>query len=693
MAVGGTTLSAGMADAQQQLASLAAHGSGPDSIGQAAEAYRASGGGPTLALLGFNPFQIVATGPFHALYWGLVVIFLGIMAVTAMQQALRGRQTMTARHPLAALAQVNFRLLMGVVIIANTPLLYGLLMTVNSAVSAAVQAMSDQALGHLLQAGGVGPLTFAAARADAIREAAARRAVALHPPGAARAEVIQLGAWYDAMAGSVNAALAGVGQPGQLPLLDSSLWTDAQIPDDRLAALVGRTLVQNFGALVADLGALPPGTGALTIAFPAGQSSSLAPLSTALALDDAQAAETLALPALPGATAAFEAGRQRYAKAVLGDTLTYLDAQLLPILGASPTLARRARAWFSDQVERAAAAAGGWLNQIRAAVDWAGRSLGVVLTRMVAYIFTAAVKVLIEVNLFLLVIAMPFWLMPVTEEAFYGVLRSLGWLTVVVPAYQFIMLFVDALMALVLKYMLLGPLAPASGGWAQTAAGVAYGATAAVAVAATGGEVAALATFCYLVTYLFLALYVALKTPKLVAVFLKGAGAAGAFLSTFATGLIAGASTALATAAVGGGGVAGHLLGSGASMRGPGAAVVPAAAGRGTGAGAPAPPRPQFGRVTAQNLPNAAPPNPGGRPGAPWSETIRFGVRTFFENLESTSPSDGFLTARKAWERQQKLREKEDEARQKLEAKAEKVAAKPAGRETGSGQKARRPRP
>jgi hypothetical protein len=685
MAVGGTTLSAGLADAQAQLASWAAGGSGPDSISQAADAYRASGGGPTLALLGFNPFQIVATGSFHALYWGLVVIFLGIMAVTAMQQSLRGRQTMTARHPLAALAQVNFRLLLGVVLMANTPLVYGLLMTVNTAVSTAVQAMSDQALGHLLQAGGMGPLTFAAARADAIRDAAARRAIALHPAGASRAEMTQLGEWYNALAGAINAALEGCAQPGQLPLLDSSRWTDGTFPDDRLAAAVGRTLVQNFGALVAALGALPPTTGPLTIGFPAGQSTRLVLLASALAPDDAQAAETLALPALPSSTAAFEAGRQRYAKAVLSDTLAYLDDQLLPVLGSSPTLAQRARAWFSDQVERAAAGAGGWLSPVRGIVDWVGRSFGVVLTRMVAFMFTAAVKVMIEVDLFLLVIAMPFWLMPATEEAFYGVLRSLGWLTVIVPAYQFIMLFVDALMALVLRYLLLGPAAAAGAGWEQAAGGAAYGTTAAMAVAATGGEVAALALLCYLVTYLFLATYVALKTPKLVAAFLKGAGAAGAFLSTFATGLIAGASTALATAAVGGSGSAGRWLAAGGSPRGAPTPAAPPVAGRAPGSGPAAPHRPQFGRVTAQHPPRAAAP--------PWKETVRFGVRTFFENLESTSPADGLATARKAWERQQKLREKEDDARQKLEAKAEKAAAPPAARKVGSGQKASRPRP
>ena len=670
MAIGGTTISAGLADSQLQLAG----GAATDGIAQLASAYRASGGGPTLALLGFNPFQVVATGPFHYLYWSTVVIFLGIMAVTAMQQSLRGRQTVLARHPLAALAQVNFRLLLGTLIIANTPLLYALLLTVNGAVSAGVEAMAAQSMGSLLQSGGVGPLSFAQARQDALRGAAARRVIALHPAGASRAEMIQLGIWYNAAAGAINPALTGAGLSGQLPVLDPAVWTNAQTPDDRVSAYIGRTLVQNFGQLLADLGALPAAAGPLSFEFPEGQTAALPLLSSALAADDAQAAAALAQPALPANDAALESARQLYAKAVLADTLSYLDGPFLAVLGASPTLVQRTQAWFSDGVERAAAAAGGFLAGIRAAVDWAGRALGVVLTRMVAFLFTAAVKVLIEVNLFVLVVAMPFWLLPATEEAFYGVLRSLAALSIVVPAYQFIMLFVDALMALVLKYLIFGPHAAGAGGALQSAGGAAYTGAAALAVIGSGGEIVALATFCDLVAYLFLAVFVAFKTPKLVAIFLKGAGAAGAFLSTIATGLVAGASTALATAAVGGGGLAGGLLGSG----GGGAPSFFSTGGPGAGAGAgTAVFRPQLGRVMASSLqrPSPAPaPRPAG--GGPWTEAARFGLRTFVENLGATSPADAFATARKGWERLEKQREKEEADRLKSEAKLDKASAK-----------------
>jgi hypothetical protein len=693
--LGGTTLSAGLADAQLQQAAAISADFGGDSIAQFASAYRASGGGPTLALLGFNPFQILATGAFHYLYWSVVMIFLGITAVIAMQQSLLGRQNMRARHPLAALAQVNFRLLVGALIIANTPLLYAAVMTVNSVLAQSVQAMAAQSLGNLLQTASLGTLTFAQARAESIRGAAARRAIALYPSGASRAEMLAIGAWYNAMAAAINSGLAGQNQAGPLPVLDPSAWTNSQTPDDRLAAAIGRGVIQNFAQLVADLGALPAASGPLSIGFPSGQSQSLAPLSASLAADDAQAAAAVAMPNLPSNDASFESARQLYAKSVLTDTLSYLDTQLLPVLGASPTLSQRVQAWFSDRVERAAAAAGGFMNELRATVDWAGRGLGIVLTRLIAFFFTAAVKVLIELDLFVLVLAMPFWLLHATEEAFYGVLRSLISLSVLVPAYQFIMLFVDALMGLVLKYVMFGPLATGAGGAAQTTGGAATMVAAALVALGSGGEIIALTTFCYLVAYLFLAIYVAFKTPKLLALFLRGAGVAGAFLSTFATGLIAGASSGLATAAVaGGGGIAGSLMGIGSGQAGawspPFRAAYSSASGPAAGASSnPGTVRPPFGRVPAPVSSPVSPkptgPHPAQRATGPpdsgasatgaLGETLRFGVRSFIDGLEADSPGEGFKSAVQAWEQHRKQKEKAEEARYKAQAQEQKAPA------------------
>jgi hypothetical protein len=499
--VGGTSLSAGLADSRAELdkAMGVAPGFGADSLAHFADAYRASGGGPTLAFLGFNPFQVIATGAFHELYWAAIVVFLGIMTLVAMQQALRSRYALSLRSPMVVIAQVYFRLMAGVLLVTNTPLVYALLMTLNGVLSQGVQAMASAENAGLLQAGGMGALTLAQARMEAIRGAAARRAVALHPAGASREEAVQVGTWYNAMAGAINPALSAAGLPGELPLLDASAWADASTPDDRITAAVGRTLVQNFGQLVADLGALPADTGQLRIAFPEGGSTGLAPLSAALAADDAAAAQVLALPASPSSAAAFESGRQLYAKNVLAHTLAYLDGQLLPVIGASPTLAQRVKGWFSEKVEQAAAYAAGFMTQWRAAVDWIGRGIGVVLTRMVAFLLNAATGALLEIELFVLVLAMPLWLLPATEDAFHGVLRSLVSLSVAVPAYQFLMLFVDALMALVLRYAVFGSAASAP---------------ALVAAVGSGGEALALGMFCYLVAYVFLAIYVALKTPR-----------------------------------------------------------------------------------------------------------------------------------------------------------------------------------
>jgi hypothetical protein len=667
--VGGTTLSAGIADSRAQLdqAMGAGGGFGSDSVAHFADAYRASGGGPTLAFLGFNPFQVIATGAFHQMYWAAVVVFLGVMTLVAMQQALRSRYALSMRSPMVVIAQVYFRLMAGVLLITNTPLVYALLMTLNGVLSQGVQAMASGGGDSLLRAGGMGALTFAQARMEAVRGAAARRAVALHPAGSSREEAVQVGLWYNAMAGAINAALAGNSLPGELPLLDASAWNPGSTPDDRVAAAVGRAVVQNFPQMVADLGALPASSTPLSIPFPQGAATPLAPLSASLAADDARAAAALALPATPSSGAPFEAARQLYSKEVLADTLAYLDGQVLPVIGASPTLAQRARGWFSERVEQAAAYATGFMTQWRAAVDWLGRGIGVVLTRMVAFFLNAATGALIEIELFVLVLAMPFWLLPATEDAFHGVLRSLVALSVAVPAYQFIMLFVDALMALVLKVALFGPLAPGAGGGAA-AGGAASMAAAAVAVVGSGGEALVLAMFCYLVAYAFLAVYVAVKTPRLVAIFLKGAGAAGAFLSAFATGLVAGGATALSTAAVaGGGGLAGRILGGGARLAG--------AAGTARGAAASAP-RPGPGRYTAPSPATAAPrprarrepvpaapPPEARRPASVLRETAGFGLRTFVDCLRADSPSDGLKIALHSLDSHRRQREKETEAR------------------------------
>jgi hypothetical protein len=700
-ALGGTTISAGLIDAQTQLnqAIGVSLGSGTDSVAQFAAAYRASGGGPSLAFLGFNPFQIVATGAFHELYWSTIVVFIGVMTLLAMQNAIR--HTVRGRYPLDSLAQVYFRLAAGVLLISNLPLLYALLMTLNTVVSQGVQAMGTQAMSRLFQTGSLGTLTLAQARMEAIRMAAARRAVALYPGGASRDEMIQIGAWYNAMAGAINPALTAQSMAGGLPLLDPGVWSNAQTPDDRVAAYIGRNVVQNFGQMVADLGALPTsGADGLSIAFPSGGSTALVPLSGALANDDALAALALSLPNTPSSSAQFESARQAYAKAVLGDTLNYLDTQLLSVVSASPTLAQRAQAWFSEKVEQAAAAATGFLTNLRAAVDWFGRGIGVTLTRIVAFFFTAATKVLIEIELFLLVLAMPLWLLPATENAFYGVLRSLVALALAAPAYQFIMLFVDALMGLILNYVMFGPLAASGPGATGVAGGAAYLVAGAIAAVGSGGEIVTLVIFCYLAAYLFLAVYAAVKTPKLVAVFLKGAGAAGAFLSTFATGLIAGAATALASAAVGGSSVAGALLGANPIGRSAGSGAgpspgrsqsatsshrSPAAASAGDAGRRPSlgqllasSPRP----VTSADRPIHGSPvrsdetdAPNARPlarGPAYAEAAGFGLRTLADCLRAGSPGDGWKIAVKSFNEHRKQREKTAEAEYKLRRQAEK---------------------
>ena len=173
--------------------------------------------------------------------------------------------------------------------------------------------------------------------------------MALYPSGASRDEMTQIGVWYNATATSLNTSLSARQLPGQLPLL-APAWESASTPDDQVASYVGRNVVQNFGQILADLGALPAGSGPLSIAFPAGGSTPLGLLSDALASDDQAAAQAIAMPDTPSNNGAFESARQLYGKNVLAHALSYLDTQMLPVVGASPTLAGRVKAWFSEKV-------------------------------------------------------------------------------------------------------------------------------------------------------------------------------------------------------------------------------------------------------------------------------------------------------------------------------------------------------
>lgn len=713
-ALGGTTISAGIADSQAQLnrAMGVPTGFGADSIARFATQYRASGGGPTLTFLGFNPFEFIADGSFRYLYWTAVTLFLGAMATVATFDSLRHRQFIRD-HPAENLAKIYFRLLMGVLIITNTPLIYACLMTLNGVLSQSLQTMASHSpnLTGRLQAGSIGTLTLAQARLEAIRQAAARRAVALYPSDGSRDEMIQIGHWYNAMAAALNAALTAAGRPGQLPTLDSTLWGDPSTSDAQVMSSIGRGVLQNFSALITNLAALPADHTDLAIAFPEAQTTPLAPLSRTLAADDARAATAMALPNTPASNAAFESERQLYAKNVLTHTLHYLDTRLLPVIGASPTLAQRTRAWFSEKVEQAAAAVSGLMADLRSLVDWFGRGIGIVLTRMVAFLFTAGVQVLLELNLFVLVLAMPFWLLRATESAFYGVLRSLISLSVVVPAYQFLMLFVDALMGLLLRYILFGPLAVPSDSALQTAGGAAYMVTLAVTTAFGGGELVALVMLCYIVSYVFLAIYMAIKTPKLITLFLRGAGVAGAFASSMATGLLAGVATTLVTAAVasgaaaGGGGLAGALFGSGGGAGSAGGAARGLAAGAASASGGGASPPPStyrplssgqsggsagssggssrapLGSVmspSVRSTPSAPPPTIARPPAASepkresnWGDAIGLGARTFIDSLSAESPGQGVQVAMNNLGQHLKRRAQEEERAYRAQVRAD----------------------
>ncbi len=552
--LGGTTISASISDSQTQLIQALGSNHSFDSncISQFMAVYKSSGSGPVLKMLGYNPFEIFATGGFKIMYWGFITILLGIICVIALQKTISARTSSVARHPLGSIATIYFRLLVGVFIIVNTPLLYAMLMTINLVLSQGVQSIASNSMSGLIQSSNLGTLTFAEARIESIRNAATRRMIALYPNDITKSDMIEIGNFYNALVRSLESESNSTNIKLSLPLISSTVL-DASTSDAQAVAYIGRTVLQNFPTLIAGLSAINTDQKTINVAYPTGSNTQLLLLSAALANDDALAIQAIRSPYEGSSSSNFEASRQTYSKAVFTDTLIYLDTVILPFIRTSPTLAQKISNWFSERVEQAAAVATGLINQWRTFIDWVARAIGIILTRILSFIFTLGIAALIEIELFVLVLAVPFWLLPNTEEAFYGVLRSLASLSVAVPAYQFIMLFVDSLMGLVLKYILMGSAASSGTGVLGNLGGTVYTGSLLLGTLGTGGELIVLVMACYLVAYLFLAIYIAIKTPRLIAGFIKGTGVAGMFLSTFATGLIAGVASTFATATVAGG--------------------------------------------------------------------------------------------------------------------------------------------
>lgn len=549
--LGGVTISASLADAQNQINQALGYGTtfSTDTISQFASSYRSSGGGPILKLIGFNPFQIFTSGNFHLLYWSIITLFLSITCILALHRSISARTTAAIKHPLGHITNVYFRLLVGVLVIANTPIIYGFLMTINLTLSQGVQSIAADYTNGLIQSNNLGTLTFAETRAEAIRNACARRVVALYPSDITKLQMIEVGNFYNAVAQSINNIYANQSSYTSIPVLDLNTSIN-QSNDAQTINYIGRFVMQNFPILISALGSIDPNINNLEIIYPSNTTNNLPLLSSALVADDLSANNAIISTNSSSSTEAFENSRQNYSKAILNDTLQYLDTSFLTIIRSSPTLTQKLTTWFSERVEQAAIAANNFMSKWRILIDWAARDIGIILTRLVSFVFSIGVAMLIEIELFVLTLAVPFWLLPSTEDAFYGILRSLSNLSIIVPVYQFIMLFVDGLMGLALKYILLGSAATATNAITSSVTGAVYSGSIAIATISSDGELIILVAACYLIAYLFLTIYIAIKTPSLIGSFIKGAGVAGEFISNFATGVIAGASTALVTAGV-----------------------------------------------------------------------------------------------------------------------------------------------
>ncbi len=227
---------------------------------------------------------------------------------------------------------------------------------------------------------------------------AARRAVALYP-GGDRATSSSRSApgttpWRTR---SMRRVLSAQNLPGQLPLLAAATWTNSQTPDDQVASYVGRNVVQNFGRMVADHRRAAALVGALGHRLPRRRIDPLALLSAALAGGDSQAAQAMTLPNTPSSNssskprASFTPRTSRRTPWLTWTPSCFRWSTRLPLSPSGPRVVFREGRTSRGRGRRLGRMAGG------SGLDPDGES-GVVLTRMVAFFFTAATGALIEID-------------------------------------------------------------------------------------------------------------------------------------------------------------------------------------------------------------------------------------------------------------------------------------------------------
>lgn len=478
-------------------------------FGKLREAYNKNGGFPILdGTLGIGVGKIMANPTINYIFWSIITLCAALAAGFGLKDALGGK------NPLGDLASLSSKLAIGAVVIANRGLLYALLVTTMSSVAAAIKYAKES---------GKTPAVLNYSLADsafprAYNEELSRRAVQI---GAAYehagsdddlAEHLKntYDLYQDALAKQTRTAGVGVEAPA-IP----KMQVDAAKSDKHRAKLYGGWLGVHAPRIIIAMGSAPAGHEFTT------PNGSIPSLQSSLA----EANKILERHVAGTGRDALIAHQQKladYTKALQGPMDTWAEKVITVMPPGNVDLADRFLNWFrsmGDLIPDIGGKLMGFVSSLADAVIDAMTSTQVVWAAAV----TIGALLLIEAQLFVMMLAYPLFLIPKFEKAFLGPLRMSISAALWLPVYTFLMLIVDGIFGFFMKLTLIGGAVTAGGAAAVTVAG----ALPMLAVGAVGYIVTIL-VFC--IAYFVAAGVTAAKTPGWIAKFMEGVDVAGNFL-------------------------------------------------------------------------------------------------------------------------------------------------------------------
>jgi hypothetical protein len=540
--LGGNTMTALLAADQQDITNELAASANIDPgliashpMGTYQQLYGATGGGPTLQWLGVNLSSLTNNGSFTFLYWTVILVFGGLASGKAMMTLRRSNTDYIDQ-----LAAFVLKLFAGVIIVANPSLIYAAAMTLRDGFNQVANAMVSyvpQAVANIQQTN-LATMNLNYLKSKSIDEAIRER-IGLTQSFENDTQRQAMGNMLNSLATAVNQAAGN----DLVPIASSDEMANATVHE--------RIMADQFTKAFRAIATMQSPT-SINVTLPDGSTAAIQTLGAALNDPNSaigQAQNTVATTpntqanqsAIQGATNTFGSKVMSLAKAGLDTAL----ASVLP--GAQAAL------WLPTAGKKVLeAAAGAATDFVRKAMEAIIGIINIGLAYIIARGSNIVLNLLIELNVMLLVVVMPLWLLPTTSAAFTGAIRSIFNATLVMPTFQIAMFITDAVFSKVMNY-------------------VSVAATAGAISTVFIGPMALLAIMLgYIVAYVAVIVLILWKTPSMLHKMFTGAGVVSAFLGAQLTGMAAGIMTAVGIGAAPAmvskfGGIAGGLGGGGGS--------------------------------------------------------------------------------------------------------------------------------